>query len=163
MTAPRATIVVSIIGALSVTAYAVWGAAQIIFLTPLAAVPGRSVGEIRAEMDAVGESPVDISPVLFLVFGIVLAVGVAVLVIRTRGRADLAALVFLALLVLGGPAFFMASFGPGMSLSDTFMISGGVTLPGVAPLYAVSALAALGCVVLGTIVIGRARLEPAAV
>jgi hypothetical protein len=47
-----------------------------------------------------------------------------------------------------------------MSLGDTFMISGGVTLPGAAPLYAVSAFAGLGCVVLGAIVIGRSRSEP---
>lgn len=153
----RATVLVSILGAVAVAAYAVWGALQIIVLTPLAAVPGRSLAEIRGGMAAAGESPSDAGPVMFLVLGVVIAAVVAVLVIRTSADPQLAALLFLAVLTLGAPALFIASFGPGMSLSDTYFVSGGVTLPGVAPLYVVSVAAALGCVVLGAIVSGRSR------
>jgi len=155
----RATTVVSILGAAAVAAYAVWGALQIIVLTPVAAVPGRSLEQIRNEMHAAGESPADLAPVIFLVLGVAIAVVVATILIRTRASAQLAVLLCLAVLVLGAPAFFIASFGPGMSLSDTFLISGGVTLPGVAPLYLVSAIAGVGCVALGVALASRRTPE----
>jgi len=153
----RATVLVSILGAVAVAAYAVWGALQIIVLTPLAAVPGRSLAEIRGEMAAAGEPPSDAGPVMFLVLGVVIAATVAVIVIRTRALVELSALLFLTFLMLGAPAFFVASFGPGMNLSDTYMISGGVTLPGVAPLYLTSMAAGAGCVGLGVALSTRRR------
>ncbi|MGM7698278.1 hypothetical protein [Microbacterium sp. A84] len=145
----RSTGWVALIGTLAITAYAVLAALQIIVFTPLAAVPGHTLNEIRAEMAAAGEAPGDAGVLIILGIGVAIAVTVAVLVIRTHGRPVLAALLFLAVLTMGAPAFFIASFGPGMSLSDTFMVSGGVTLYGVAPFYIVSALAGMACIVLG--------------
>lgn len=153
----RGAVLISVGGALAVVAYAVWGAVQITILTPLAAAPGLTLREIREEMATVGESPSDAAVVIFLTLGVVFAAVVALIVIRARVQAGVAAVLFLALLMLGGPALFVASFGPGMALADTFGVAGGVSAPGVAPLYAVSALAGVGCIVLGVALAVRSR------
>jgi hypothetical protein len=59
------------------------------------------------------------------------------------------------MIVLGTPAYFFASFGPGMSLADTYPISGGDHSPWARPLYAASALALLALV--GVVVGGLRR------
>lgn len=144
----RTSAVIATVGAIVVTAYAVLAAVQIMVLTPLAAVPGLSLGQIRAEMGAAGESPADAVVLIVLGLGIAIAVASAVILVRVDVPSRLVALIFLVILMFGGPAFFVASFAPGMSLGDTFMISGGVTLPGVAPFYIVSGLAGLACTAL---------------
>ncbi len=48
---------------------------------------------------------------------------------------------YLVLLVLGTPAYWVASFGPGMALADTYAISGADSSPWPAPLYVTSGLA----------------------
>ena len=52
----------------------------------------------------------------------------------------------LASLVAASPAYFMASFGPGMALADTYGIGGGDHSPWAWPIYVVSALASAGLV-----------------
>lgn len=131
---------VSIIGVLVVTAYAALAAVQITVWTPLAAVPGLALGEIRAEMASAGEHPGEAWVVTFLGAGVVIAIAAAIVLIRGRAHPALATIVFASILMMGGPAFFVASFGPGMSLADTFFVSAGVALPGIAPFYLTSAL-----------------------
>lgn len=64
---------------------------------------------------------------------------------------------FLALLMLGAVGYFVASFGAGMALADTFGISGADYSPWARPLYVVSALAAVAIVVGGAVAVARSR------
>lgn len=130
------------VGVLSVVLYAAIAAVQILVLNPLAAGSGRSLVDTYAEMAAVGESIPVVATLVFLAVGVAIAVVIAVLSIRSRLDATVTALLFLVVLALGVPAYFVASFGPGMSLADTFMISGADASPWAAPLYIVSLLAA---------------------
>jgi len=160
---PRGTTPIAIGGVIAVTLYAVAAALQILVLTPLAVAPGRSLGEIRAEMDAAGEGLGEAGTLVILGLGVAIAVITAVTIIRSRVRPAPAAIFMLALLAAGGPAFFIASFGPGMSLADTYFVSAGITLPGVLPFYAVSALAAAAAVVVALGGVARERRIPASV
>lgn len=157
---PRRTLWISIAGVLAVTAYAAVAAVQILVLNPLAAVPGRTLDEIRAEMDAAGEILLWEPVVFILGIGVALAVVVAVLSIRGRAHPIVPAMSFLALLMLGALGYFAASFGVGMSLADTFGISGGDYSPWARPLYAVSLLAGVALVVVPVVTVMR---RPAAV
>ncbi|PKI91630.1 hypothetical protein CW368_06880 [Actinomycetales bacterium SN12] len=139
---------VSVIGLIAVTAYAVLAALQILVLNPLAAVPGASLGGIYAEMDAVGETMPVTLPLLLLSVGVVAAIVVAVLSIRARLQPAHSALLFLLLLILGTPGYFVASFGPGMSIADAFGIGGGDHSRWSFLLYAVSLAAGVAAVVL---------------
>lgn len=49
----------------------------------------------------------------------------------------------LVLLALGTPAYFIASFGPGMALADTYGIGGADASPWAAPLHVTSGLAVI--------------------
>jgi len=136
------TATVAIIGVCAVVAYAAWAAVQILVLNPLAAVPDAGLSEIYAQMAAAGETMPIAMPSGILAIGVGLAVTVAVVSIRRRLEPALVAVLFLILLALGSPAYFMASFGPGMNLADAFEISGGDHSPGAVPLYIVSLLSA---------------------
>ena len=160
---PRGTTPIAIGGVIAVTLYAVAAALQILVFTPLAVAPGRSLAEIHAEMDAAGESLGEASTLVILGLGVAFAVITAVTIIRSRQRPAPAAIFMLALLIGGAPAFFIASFGPGMSLADTYFVSAGITLPGVLPFYTVSALAAVATVVVALASVGRERRIPASV
>ncbi|QMU96455.1 hypothetical protein FVO59_03950 [Microbacterium esteraromaticum] len=137
-------------GLVVVTAYAALAALQIFVLNPLAAVPGASLSAVYAEMDAVGETMPVAMPAVVLGIGVVAAVVVAVLSIRSRLEPAHSALLFLLLLVFGTPGYFVASFGPGMNLADTFMISGADYSRWSLVLYAVSMAAVVAVVVLVT-------------
>ncbi|MFB8188368.1 hypothetical protein ACFC14_03520 [Microbacterium sp. NPDC055988] len=157
------TLWISIAGVLAVTAYAALAAVQILVWTPLAAAPGLSLDQIRGELSDAGESMSVGMTIAILGVGVVLSLVVAVVAVRARAHPVVPAMSLLSLLMLGGPGFFIASFGPGMALADTFMISAGVTLPGVRPFYAVSALAAAALVIGGVVTVLRARSAPASV
>ncbi|WP_336644465.1 hypothetical protein [Microbacterium sp. USHLN186] len=151
MNAPAVTTLrVALGGVAAVTTYALIAAVQILVLNPLAAVPGSSLAAIYAEMDAVGETMPVTMPLLLLGAGVVAAIAVAVLSIRSRLEPTLSALLFLLLLIIGTPGYFVASFGPGMNLADAFMISGGDHSRWSLLLYAVSLVAAVAAVVLAT-------------
>lgn len=157
----RNVALIAIFGVLAVAGYAALAAAQILVLNPLAAVPGLSLAEIRVEMDAADESLGDGAVLGFLGFGVALAVAAAAICLVRRASARLTAAVFLGLLVLGAPAYFVASFGPGMALADTFFISGGDASPWAMALQIASFVALL---VLVPIVVRwpRAQLTAAA-
>lgn len=145
---PMRTSSVVVVGVLAVAAYAVLAAVQILVLNPLAAVPGERIAAIYAEMDAAGETMPVMMPLLVLAVGVAAAVVVAVLSIRSRLEPAHSALLFLLLLIFGTPGYFVASFGPGMNLADTFMISGGDHSRWSLLLYAASLGAAVAAVIL---------------
>ncbi|CAD5141843.1 MULTISPECIES: hypothetical protein [Microbacterium] len=154
---PRPTLWICVAGVLAVTAYAALAAVQILVLNPLAAAPGGlSLDEVRAAMSNAGESLMPQTVLGILGAGVCLGVGTAVVCLLTRAPAVVAGMTFLALLMGGAPAYFVASFGPGMGLADTFGISGADASPWALPLYAVSALSAVG-VLVGAAVTSRRR------
>jgi hypothetical protein len=157
----RTTIVVSVVGAAAVTAYAVWAAIHILVLNPLAAVPGSSLAEIRGAIADAGELFSIGMVVGILAIGPVLAIAAAWVCIANRVQPIVAVSAPIALLILGAPGYFVASFAPGMALADTFMISGGSHSPWHLPLYAVSVVAAIGAIALAIGAAARARSAPA--
>ena len=130
-------------GTALVVAYAALAGLQILVLNPLAAAPGLSLEQIRQDLSAAGESLRAQFVLVVLAFGV--ACAILVLVLAAAGRLASPtgpALAYLALLVLGAPAYVVASFPAGMSLADTYGISGGDHSPWASPLFATS-LAAL--------------------
>lgn len=69
------------------------------------------------------------------------------------------ALAYLVLLVLGAPAYVVASFPAGMSLADTYAISGGDHSPWASPLFAISLAALLLGIALVAMLLTRRRPE----
>lgn len=160
---PRPTLWISVAGVLAVAAYAALAAVQILVLNPLAAAPGDlSLDEVRAAISNAGESLMPTTVLGILGAGVCLAVGTAVVCLLTRAHPIVPAMTFLALLMGGAPAYFVASFGPGMGLADTFGISGADASPWALPLYAVSALSAIGVLVGAALTAGRRGPAPAA-
>jgi hypothetical protein len=151
--------VVGLIGTAVVLAYAVFAAIQILVLNPLAAVPGLTLGEVRAELGAAGET-IDVMGVLVtLAIGPLLAVAFALSGLSRAASPAGIAIGQLGVLVCGAPAYFTASFGPGMALADGFGISGGDHSSWSALLYVVSLIALVG---IATIAIADARRRSAA-
>ncbi|QNA93729.1 MULTISPECIES: hypothetical protein [unclassified Microbacterium] len=155
----RTTLWISIVGVLAVVAYATLAAVQILVLNPLAAAPGLTLAQIRFEMSEAGESLMPMPAFAILGIGVALAVGLALFAVLTRAHPLVVATGFLVLLMLGAIGYFVASFGAGMALADTFGIGGADYSPWARPLYVVSALAAIALFV-GAIVTA-ARRRPA--
>ena len=133
----RQSLLAASIGTALVIAYAAWAAFQILVLNPLAAAPGAPLAEIHAEITSAqgwgGSAPVYIT----LGIGVALAL-VFLLLARPIGSPTVTAAIYLVLLVLGAVGYFSASFDTGMSLADTYNISGGDHSPWSLPLYFVS-------------------------
>lgn len=130
---------VAVVGTVLVIAYALLALVQILVLNPLAAVPGAGLGEIYDGVAAAGESMSVPGVVVCLAVGPAIAFGLLRRVwrgpeVQTRGVVA----AYLALLALGAVAYFWASFGPGMSLADTYGISGGDHSPWAVPLHVTS-------------------------
>lgn len=146
---PGSRVSVTVLGVLACTAYAVVGCLQILVWNPLAAVPGRELGEIHRLMREARE-PMAVDSVLIRgALGVVLAVAVAVVGARRRWNTQQFLVTFLGVLVLGAPWYFFASFGPGMSLADAFAIGGGDHAPWGLVLCGVSGMALLLIIALG--------------
>ena len=127
-----------------VAALAVLSALQIFVLNPLAAAPdGRGLGRVYADLGAAGEGGFP-----FVLSALILAAGLgvaAILVFIVWRREEVDPLAVLALglasLVAATPAYFIASFGMGMALADTYGIGGADHSPWARPIYVLSALA----------------------
>lgn len=155
------TLWISIAGVLAVTIYAALAAVQILVWTPLASAPGLTIDQVGAELSGAGESIDAPTTITILGVGIVLALALGVIAMTSRAAPMIAAAGFLSLLMLGAPGLFLASFAPGMALADTFMISAGVSLPGVRAFYIISAFAAALLMLGGVVAVLRARAAPA--
>ena len=123
--------------------YAVVGALQILVWNPLAAVPGATLAEIRAQMAGAHENPGTPLVVAWAVAGILCGAGVLVAALRRKISAAGATTLSLLSIVLGAPSLMVASFPSGMGLADTFGISGGDHAPWGSVLYLASAAALL--------------------
>ncbi|MFB4352314.1 hypothetical protein RAC69_04140 [Microbacterium sp. LS_15] len=154
MTSRRSRILVSVVGVLLVMLYAGLAAVQILVLNPIAAAPGLTLDDIRADMRSANESLGAEMVFLVLGIGVALAVAVAIIVIARSAPPRLAAMLFLSILTMGVPAYFVASFTAGMGLADTYGIGGGDHSPWSRVLY-VASLASFVAVV--TIAVQSAR------
>lgn len=139
-----------------IACYAVVGALQILIWNPLAAVPGSTLREIRAQMDGFNESTGTATVLVWAAIGILLGAGVLVAALRRKISAAGATRLPLVIIVLGAPSLMIASFPAGMGLADTFGISGGDHAPWGALLYLVSAAA----LILLAFILVRARPKP---
>ncbi|MEW1981366.1 hypothetical protein AB0333_10600 [Citricoccus sp. NPDC079358] len=128
---------------LVVVAYATVAALQILVWNPLAAVPGMTLGQIRHAMEEASES-LHLAPVIIVLgLGVVLTAVLVTWMVRAGGAVVHVALLGLALLACGGPAYFLASFNAGMSLGDSLVESGGDVAPWGAVLLQISLAAFL--------------------
>ena len=156
---PRSAVLLAAVGFTVVAAYAVAGVLQILVWNPLAAVPGATLAQIRADMTLANEPLNANGVVIWAAIGMVLAAVVLVVTIVRHTSAVLPVVAaYLVLLVFAAPGHFFVAFGPGMSIADTFMISGADHAPWGVVLYLVSAAALLALIVL----IIRAARAPAA-
>jgi hypothetical protein len=140
------------LGVLLVVGYAVVMVLQILVWNPLAAAPpGLTLDQIHATMQAAGEwrPGAEVWEIGVAALGVALAVAllVAAAVVR-RPRPALVALGVAVILAFGAPAYWLASFSMGMSLADTFAISGADASPWAAPLLVASGVAAVVAVAL---------------
>lgn len=113
--AARGHVAVVLVGTSLVLAYATLAVVQILVLNPLAAAPGRTLSQIHRDLEAADQS---LSPVLAVgipALGVVLALVLGVVGMRSRTPVSTLALGYLVLLAAGTPAYFAASFGAGMS------------------------------------------------
>ncbi|TFD71608.1 hypothetical protein [Cryobacterium sp. Hb1] len=156
---PRRAVLSAAVGFTVVAAYAVAGALQILVWNPLAAVPGATLGQIRTNMTLANEPLNANGVVIWAVIGLMLAAVVLVVtIVRHVSAVGPVVAAYLVLLVFAAPGHFFVAFGPGMSIADTFMISGGDHAPWGVVLYLISAAALLTLIVL---IIGAARTAAA--
>ncbi|MGC5173186.1 hypothetical protein ACLQ2Q_21300 [Microbacterium sp. DT81.1] len=150
-----AAVTLAATGCLVVCGYALLALVQILWLNPLAAVPGAEIDQIWEDMAAANESMQTPMVVFVMALGPLLAVGLLVAVLFTRIPPTVVAVVYLLLLALGPIAYFAASFGPGMGLADTYGIGGADYSPWARPLYAISVLALAALVGIGIVSVVR--------
>ena len=156
MTASRSSSVrvslVAVLGTVLVFLYATLAAVQILVLNPLAVAPGTSLEQIHADLAQAGESLGTPFVLAFLSLGPALSVLLMFLLARQpRVGARATGIGYAVLLAFGAPASFIASFGPGMALADTYLTSGADHSGWSSVLYGVSALALAVAVVLSII------------
>ncbi|QKJ18609.1 hypothetical protein [Microbacterium hominis] len=142
---------IALTGTIAVIAYATLAITQILVLNPLAAVPGATLDEIHAGLAAANEVISAPWVIGLLAIGPILAVVLALLSRRADMTGRAIALAYLLILAFGAPAYFVASFGPGMALADAFMISGADYAPWGGALYLVSGAALLAAVVVAIV------------
>ena len=133
---------IAVAGTVVVAAYAAFGALHALVLNPLAAVPGHSLAQVYDDVAAAGESMG--GRVVAVVLGLLVLAAVVLMRALWRSRQATTATAlsgYLTLLVAAGPAFFWASFAPGMALADTYGIGGGSYHPADVVLYAISGIA----------------------
>ncbi len=130
---------VALVGTTVVVAYAVVAVVQVLVLNPLSAVPGQPLGQIYADVEAAGESMGVGFVIVFLALGP--AIAMALLTRARKAPRSVVAGWYLALVALGAPAYFWASFGPGLALADAYLASGGDHSAWGLVLYALSGLA----------------------
>lgn len=158
----RAVRVIAVCGCLAVALYATLAALQIFVVNPRAAVLGASIDDIYATMARAGESFDAVFPLAILATGVALALLLLVLIKRNPGTPLwIAAASYLALLAFGAPALFIASFVPGMSLADTYGISGGDHSGWSSALYLLSACSFIACAILTLVAARRPIPQPA--
>lgn len=156
---PRTARIVATVGFGAVGVYAGVAALQILVWNPLAAVPGATLGEISSEIAAARQSFSVASVLGYLALGPLLALVPLVLAWRGMLTGLGAATAVSALISVGAPGYFVASFAPGMALADTYGISGGDHAPGGMVLMLVSASAFVALVGCGVVQLAHSRRD----
>lgn len=151
------TRIVATAGTLAVVAYATVAMLQILVWNPLAAAPGLSLTEIHEAMSAAGEGVFAPGVIGFLLVGPLIATFLLIAARRPDATPTATTLGYLGLLAAGAGAYFLASFGPGMALADTFLIGGADAAPAGWILIGVSTLSALTFAGIGALVAFRGR------
>lgn len=146
----RRRVLVAGVGLLAVAGYASVAALQIRVWNPLAAAPGRTLGQITAETEAAGQPLAPAMTSVVLAIGVVLAAALyGYVVVAGALDAWFVCCLYLLLIVFGGFGYAFASFSPGMSLADTYGIGGADHAPGGVVLLLVSAVAFLALIATG--------------
>ena len=113
-----------------------------------------SLGEVYEAVAATGDSIGVAGVLVFLAIGPLIAGAVALTARRADATARGIALAMCGIVMFGAPAYFMASFGPGMALADALMISGADHSRWSLVLYAASVAAVVTAIALA---VGAAR------
>lgn len=159
----RQAITAAAIGTVLVCAYATLALVQILWLNPHAAVPGVQLEQIQEDVADANESMVAPFVIGFMSIGPIVAVTALIIsTVRNDLKPRTMAVSYLWILALGPMAYFMASFGPGMALADTYGITGGDHSPWAWPLYVVSGLALVALTLMGISSTWRRRKRPSA-
>ena len=146
------------VGSAALIAYSIAGAYQSLVWNPLAAVPGATLGEIYAAMDAAGETLGAPRVIAWSAVGVALAVvGLTGTILERTPRPRRVVAGYLALLVLAAPSHMFVAFTGGMGIADAFATSGGDHAPWGGMLYAASGLALLALMALT--LLGTAGLQ----
>lgn len=144
----RHVIPIVVVGLLMTAAYALIGALQILVWNPMSAVPDMNREEIKAAMSAANEPLVEGPVYVWALAGLVLAAIVGVLaVVKWSDSPWMITRLFLIIIMLGMPTYFLASVNPGMSIADAFATSGGDHAPWSMILYGTSLLSSIFFVV----------------
>lgn len=151
-----ARIVVAVVGVVVVAAYAALLAVNALVLDPLAAVPGSSLTQIHARVDAAGMSVAgDVRGVVVIAsIGVALAIAAAVVGLAARLPATVIAVMHLGVLAAGAVATFASGFFLGMDVADTGGTGGGAHTiwSGVLYLTSLAALVAIPVLFVATTV-----------
>lgn len=156
--------VVAALGTALVLGYAALALVQILYLNPLSAAPSRTLAEIHGDLAAANENLS--APMAFVVMGIGPTLAVLIFGLALARRITnpwVTALIYLAMLTVAPAAYFVASFGAGMALADTYMIGGGDHSPWARPLYVVSLAAAVSLVTAAIVGTKQDRFAPSSV
>ena len=133
-------------GVVVVAVYASIALLQILVWNPEAAVPGFTAHAVWRAVEEADQGPPNGFVVAIIALGPLFAVVFLVLFTVTGAGVWPTVAGYLGLLAAGMPGYFVASFGPGMGLADTYGISGGDFAVGGAALYAVSLLSLVALV-----------------
>ncbi|WP_346924702.1 hypothetical protein [uncultured Arthrobacter sp.] len=145
----RRAVLAAGVGSSVLTAYSIAGACQILVWNPLAAVPGATLSEIYAALDAAGETLGAPRVIAWSAVGVALALVALISTILERApRARQVVAGYLALVVLAAPSHMFVAFTGGVGIADAFATSGGDHAPWGGMLYLASGLALL--ILLGT-------------
>lgn len=132
----------ALVGTLVVAGHVALGLVHVLVLDPLAAAPGRTLGEVRARLAEVGAATPPTVVVLWGVVGLGIAVVLFVAAGRVSGVRVREVVVEYALVLVGGaPSFFVASAGHRAALVDGLHVDPADQAPTAAVLAAVSAVA----------------------
>ena len=129
------------------------GVLHISVWNPLAKMPGMTLDEIYAAMDAANQGTGAHLIAAWAVFWSLAALALPILCLVPRLDSLLSSrrIVVIGLLVLGGTVFFQwfAGFGMGMSMADTFMTTGGDAAPTGAVLTILGQVALVAALLVG--------------
>ncbi|WP_146070329.1 hypothetical protein [Arthrobacter sp. GMC3] len=144
-----------------IVAVVVIGTLHIVLWNPLAKVPGMSLDEIHSRMAVAGESPGNLMMFLWVGFSLFLAAALvlACALPRMAGFFTARRIVVAGLVGIGITCFFhsFAGFSMGMSLADTFDVSGGDSAPSGPVVAVLGLLAAVAALLLAVVPVRRPK------